>query len=93
MRMKAVLPGKLLRGFWISTGMVALFGLVADPDQVQDFISARSAFLPAEVRVELMLAEIKDMGLDNVAVETFTGATVDFARKHEHPLQCTLEKE
>jgi len=43
----------------------------------------KKPFLPAEVRVELIVAEVKDMGLDNVTVKGFSGATVDFAREYD----------
>ena len=43
----------------------------------------KKAFLPAEVRLELIKAELKDQGLNNATVESFTGATVDFAREHD----------
>ena len=44
---------------------------------------AKKGFLPTEDRCELIRSECADAGLDNVAIEAFSGATVDFARKHD----------
>ena len=43
----------------------------------------KKAFLPVEERVALIKADCADRGIDNVTVESFTGATVDFAKSHD----------
>ena len=40
----------------------------------------KKPFLALETRIALLQDEAKDNGLDNVRVEAFTGATVEYAR-------------
>lgn len=44
---------------------------------------SKKHFLPVEERVRLIESECAENGVDNVHVEAFSGATVDFARKHD----------
>jgi len=44
---------------------------------------AKRPFLGVEERIDLITAECEERSLDNVTVEAFDGATVDFARSHD----------
>lgn len=44
---------------------------------------AKRPFIDVDERIELIRAECTDQGLSNVTVESFDGATVDFARQHD----------
>ncbi|MDA3962367.1 MAG: pantetheine-phosphate adenylyltransferase [Planctomycetota bacterium] len=47
------------------------------------FNPAKKHFIPVEDRVALIQAECAEAGVENVTVEAFSGATVEFARKHD----------
>ncbi|MCI1274400.1 MAG: pantetheine-phosphate adenylyltransferase [Clostridiaceae bacterium] len=45
--------------------------------------SEKSGFLPVKVRVELIKKAVKEMGLRNVEVDSFTGLTIDYAKQKD----------
>ena len=45
--------------------------------------SEKSGFLPVNIRVELIKKAVNEMNLQNVEVDSFTGLTIDYAKKKD----------